>query len=143
MCGGNLVVSSARGKRANRYLVCWRHRSRKGACPNGWNVPLQPLTDAIVSHFTKDVLTAESIAQVARDLAADADSSPERVGEALKAELGQIDKRVTQAVEAFIAARALRRSMRPCGRGSPSSTRRRPASPSGPRRASRSAWGSS
>jgi len=106
-CGGRLVVSSARGKRANRYLVCWRHRSSKGLCANKWNVPLQPLTDAIVDHFTKGVLTAEAIAQVVRDLAADADSSPERVAanrEALKADLGQVEKRITQAVEALIAA---------------------------------------
>jgi site-specific DNA recombinase len=105
-CGGRMVVWAKSTKKTNyRYLVCNRHRA--GTCANKRSVPLEPLTDAIVAHFTEGVLTAQAIAQVTQDLAADADGSPERVAarrEALKAELGQMDKRITQAVEALIAA---------------------------------------
>jgi site-specific DNA recombinase len=103
-CGGRLVVSSPRGKRANRYLVCWRHRSSKGVCSNGWNVPLQPLTDAIVKHFTEGVLTAEAIAQVQADLTADADSSPERVAarrQEIEREIAALDGRIGNWIDAL------------------------------------------
>jgi hypothetical protein len=105
-CGGRLVVWNGRGARAKyRYLVCWRHRSSSaGACGNGRNVPLQPLTDAIVSHFTKGVLTAEAIAQVAADLAADADASPERVAaqrQGIETELALLAGRIARWTDAI------------------------------------------
>lgn len=104
-CGGRLVVWSASGARAKyRYLVCWRHRSSKGACGNKRSVPLEPLTKAIVGHFTKDVLTPEAIARVAADLAADADASPERIAARraeIEGELTALDGRIEKWTDAL------------------------------------------
>jgi len=105
-CGGRLVVWSKKGKAASyRYLVCWRNRGRgAGACTNGRNIPLEPLTEMIISHFRRDVLTPARLAQVAKDLAADADASPARVAEqrqALEAELRKIEGRIAKLVDAI------------------------------------------
>jgi len=103
VCGGRLVVWATSTKKANyRYLVCNRHRA--GTCGNKRSVPLEPLTQAIVSHFTKDVLTAEAIAKVAADLAADADSSPEQIAarrQKIEAEIARLDGRIEKWVDAL------------------------------------------
>jgi len=112
-CGGRLVVWSAKSAKARRAapdkpayrsLCCWRNKSGGPAlCSNYRAVPLQPLTDAIVEHFRSDVLTPERIAQVARDLAADAESAPERVAQRrgeLDADLRRLDQRLAKLTEA-------------------------------------------
>jgi recombinase-like zinc beta ribbon protein len=120
-CGGRMVVwsaTSAKARRARpdkpayRTLVCWRHKSGgDAACTNYRAVPLQALTDVIVEHFRSDVLTPERVAQVARDLAADAESAPERVAQrraALESELRRLDQRLAKLTEAVAEGGALK-----------------------------------
>jgi hypothetical protein len=108
-----MVVWSAKSKKAVREhpdkpayksLRCWRNKSGgTAACANYRAVPLQPLTEAVIEHFRSDVLTTERIAQVARDLAADAESAPERVAQRraeLAAELYRLDQRLAKLTEA-------------------------------------------
>jgi DNA invertase Pin-like site-specific DNA recombinase len=105
-CGGRMVVWSAGARSRHRYLVCWRHRSGgDGACSNKRHVPLEPLTEMIVSHFRDDVLTPARIAQVAKDLEVDAEASPERASERrenLEAELKQLGQRIDRLVNAIV-----------------------------------------
>jgi hypothetical protein len=112
-CGGRLVVWSKSGaaNAAHRYLICWRRRSGGAAlCSNNRNVPLEPLTDMIVTHFREDILTPERLAQVAKDLAADAYAAPERVAERrqhLDAELQRVESRLSKLTEAIVVGGAV------------------------------------
>jgi site-specific DNA recombinase len=105
-CGGRMVIWSKSTDRARyRYLVCWRHRSGgDAACSNHYSVPVDRLTQAVVGHFTKNVLTPARVAQVRRDLAADAEASPEKIAERraqLVAELGKVGNRIAKLTDAI------------------------------------------
>jgi site-specific DNA recombinase len=104
-CGGRLVVWSRSLKTSTyRYLVCWKHKSGGyGACGNARSIPLEPLTDMVISHFRRDVLTPARLAKVAKDLAADADASPVRAAErrqGLEADLRKVEGRIAKLVDA-------------------------------------------
>ncbi len=105
-------VQRATNKTPHRYLVCWRHKSGGNAvCANAKTVPLDALTTAIIEHFRSDVLTPERIAQVARDLADDAETAPERVAQrraGLEAELRRLESRLAKLTEAVAEGGSLK-----------------------------------
>jgi site-specific DNA recombinase len=103
-CGGKMVVwSTAKKGISYRYLSCWRHKAGGStACANSRGVRLDTLTEQVVTALKQHV-TAESAAQAARELAEDADSSPERVAarrEAIKADIGRLEQQLGKLVEA-------------------------------------------
>jgi DNA invertase Pin-like site-specific DNA recombinase len=121
VCGGRMVVKTSTSRKArlakpnrvvHRYLGCWRHKERgQSVCANGRLVPLDDLTAAIIAHFQSDVLTAERIEQVRRDLAADADSAPERVAQrraALEAEHRRLTQRLAKLTDAVAEGGSLK-----------------------------------
>jgi len=104
VCGGRMVITSSRPT-TPKFLACWRAKSRgASACGNLRTVRLDELTAAIVHQLKADVLTPERVAQVRRDLAADAEQAPEQAAArraTLAAEVRRLEGRLARLADAI------------------------------------------
>jgi site-specific DNA recombinase len=107
ICGSRLVVqhlvASGVRKRAYLYYRCGSNLNRK-ACPNNASLPIERIHDAVATLFQQDVLVADRVERVLRDLVAEHQAHPEQIEaqrRAVTAELARTEGRLAKLADAL------------------------------------------